>query len=133
MTKSSFLRYWSVAVGSMDALTGFLLIVAPASVLGLLKIETPSADALVYLSWIGVFVMSVGLSYALALGKHRGSGEAVWAFTSIVRMLVAAFLTAKVVGHSLESGWILVAVSDATVAAVQIVILRKRWWREAQR
>ena len=99
----------------------------------MLKIVPPSADAMVYLSWIGVFVMSVGLSYALALGKHRGSGEAVWTFTAMVRMLVAVFLTARIVGHSLESGWILVAVSDATVAAVQIVILRKRWWREAQR
>ena len=133
MTKEWFLKFWSIAVGSMDALTGLLLVIAPAGVLRLLKIEAPSADALVFLSWIGVFVMAVGLSYGLALGRHRGRGETVWAFTALVRMLVALFLTVKIVGGALDSAWAVVALSDASVAVVQIVILRKGWWREVVR
>ena len=133
MTKARFLKFWSIAVGSMDALTGLLLVIAPAGVLRLLKIEAPSADALVFLSWIGVFVMAVGLSYGLALGRHRGRGETVWAFTALVRMLVALFLTVKIVGGALDSAWAVVALSDASVAVVQIAILRKGWWREVIR
>ncbi len=127
--KIKFLRYWSVAVGAMDALTGLLLIVAPASVLGLLGLAVPSPDALVFLSWIGVFVMSVGLSYAMALGR-RGRGEAVWGFTSLVRMFVALFLTVNILHGSLAPAWALVGISDGMVAVVQIVILRKGWWKE---
>jgi hypothetical protein len=133
MTKTNFLKMWSVVVGAMDALTGMLLIIAPAAALGLLQIEPPSPDALVFLSWIGVFVMAVGLSYGLALGKHRGRGETVWLFTSLVRMLVAVFLTVMIVRGSLASAWAVVALSDGAVAVVQMVVLRKGWWREAAR
>jgi hypothetical protein len=130
MTKINFLKFWSFAVGSMDALTGLLLIIAPGFVLRLLGIALPSPDALVFLSWIGVFVMGVGLSYGIALGNCRGRGEAVWAFTALVRMLVAVFLVVSISRGALESVWAVVALSDGVVAVVQIVILRKDWWRE---
>ncbi|MEO5716655.1 MAG: hypothetical protein ABIT37_24465 [Luteolibacter sp.] len=127
--KVKFLRYWSIAVGAMDALTGLLLILAPGPVLRLLGIVPPPAEALVFLSWIGVFVMAVGLSYAMALGR-RGRGEAVWGFTSMVRMMVAVFLTIQILAGTLVPAWALVGAADAFVAVVQIVILRKGWWRE---
>lgn len=133
MTKTMFLKFWSVAVGSMDALTGMLLIFAPTQVLRLLKIEAHSPDAMIFLSWIGVFVMAVGLSYGLALGKRRGAGEAVWMFTSLVRILVAVFLVIQITREIMAPAWLLVALSDGLVALVQMVILRKGWWREAQR
>lgn len=133
MNKLNFLKFWSIAVGSMDALTGLLLIFVPDLVLRMLKIDPPSADAMVFISWIGVFVMSVGLSYCLALGGRRSRGEAVWMFTSLVRIMVAVFLTTKILGGSLQMAWMLVAAADASVALVQVVILRKRWWREGAR
>ncbi len=130
MKKLLFLKVWSIGMGAMDALTGLLLILAPKQVLGLLKIAPPSPDALVFLSWIGVFVMAVGLSYGMALGKRRSRSETVWAFTALVRMMVAVFLTIKITGGTLPSAWAMVAVSDGMVALVQVVILRKGWWRE---
>ena len=133
MNKLNFLKFWSIAVGSMDALTGLLLIFVPDLVLRMLKIDPPSADAMVFVSWIGVFVMSVGLSYSLALGGRRSRGEAAWMFTSLVRIMVAVFLTTKILGGSLQMAWMLVAAADASVALVQVVILRKRWWREGAR
>jgi hypothetical protein len=133
MTKTSFLKFWSVAVGSMDAVTGLLLIFTPELVLRLLRIEAPSPDAMIFLSWIGVFVMAVGLSYGLALGKRRGAGEAVWMFTALVRILVAVFLVIQITVGDMAPFWALVAFSDGLVAMVQMVILRKGWWREAVR
>ena len=132
MTKAKFLRYWSVAVGSMDALTGLLLIFVPALVLRMLGITPPAGEVLVFISWVGVFVMSVGLSYGLALGK-RGWGEAVWIFTSLVRIMVAVFLTTRILDGSLAKAWALVALADASVALVQMAIVRAKWWREVYR
>jgi hypothetical protein len=128
MNKIQFLRFWSVAMGSMDAVTGLLLVFVPALVLGMLGIAPPSPDALVFLSWIGVFVSGVGLSYALALGR-RSHGEAVWIFTALIRSLVALFLIVRIVQGTLAPAWAAVAVSDALVAVVQIVVLRAGWWK----
>lgn len=133
MNKVLFLRLWSAAAGAMDALTGMALIFAPAGVLGLLRIPGVSPDAMVFASWIGVFVMSVGLSYSLAVFGKRSKGEAAWMFTSLVRMAVAVFLTVKVVAGSMAEAWLLVAASDASVALVQIVLLRRGWWKEVPR
>lgn len=132
MNRINFLRFWSVTVGSMDALTGLLLILVPTLVLQVLGIAPPSADALVFLSWIGVFVTGVGLSYAMALGR-RSRGEAVWMFTAMVRMLVAVFLTIKIVRGALPEVWGIVAASDGLVAVVQLIILRLGWWKGVQK
>ena len=128
MNKVKFLRFWSVAVGSMDAVTGLLLVFVPGLVLGLLNIEPPTSDALVFLSWIGVFVTAVGLSYGMALGG-RTRGETVWAFTALVRILVAVFLIVRILDGTLASSWALVGASDGIVGVLQIVILRLGWWK----
>lgn len=128
MNKTQFIRIWSVAMGAMDAMTGLLLVFFPGQVLKLLGIGLPSADALVFLSWIGVFVCGVGLSYGLALGR-RSQGEAVWMFTALVRSMVAVFLLIQILSAALVPAWGLVAFSDAAVALVQVVILRLGWWK----
>jgi hypothetical protein len=133
MNKQGFLKFWSIGAGLMDALTGLLLVVAPEVVLGLLRIAPPSQDALVFVSWIGVFVLGVGVSYGFALGRDRGRGEAVWMFTAVVRLLVAGFLTWKTASGALSSAWVVVALSDAGVAAVQLVIVALGWWKEERR
>ncbi len=129
MNRLKFIKLWSVAVGSMDAMTGLALIFVPSLVLKLLGIEPPSADALVFLSWMGVFIAGVGLSYAMALGK-RTCGETVWAFTAMIRIMVAIFLTTRILNGGLAANWGLVGGCDGLVGVVQIVILRLGWWRE---
>lgn len=128
MSRLKFLKFWSIAVGSMDALTGLLLVVCPVAVLRLLGIAAPSSDALSYLSWMGVFVGTVGLSYTMALGE-RARGETVWMFTAMVRILVALFLTVKIISGSMPAAWAMVGVSDGFVGIVQIMILRAGWWK----
>jgi len=120
---------WSVAVGAMDALTGLLLVFAPGLVLRLLSIPEPPAEVLVFVSWIGVFVTGVGLSYGLVFGS-RQAGAVVWSFTGMVRLLVCVFLTVQVVLGRMPAAWMVVAVSDGAVAALQFRILRAGWWKE---
>lgn len=129
MNRIKFLKLWSVAVGSMDTVTGLLLVFAPTLVLGMLGMETPSADALLFLSWIGVFVTGVGLSYAMALGG-RSRGETVWVFTAMLRILVAVFLTIRILDGTMAPNWALVGGCDGIVGVSQVVILRLGWWKE---
>lgn len=129
MNKTNILKFWSAAVGSMDAVTGLLLVFSPLLVLRLLGISAPSAEAVVFLSWIGVFVLAVGLSYGFALGR-RSRGETVWMFTSLARLLVAVFLAFRILDGSLAKAWMVVAFSDASVAVVQLLVLRAGWWKE---
>jgi hypothetical protein len=120
--------FWSLAVGAMDALTGLLLILSPALVLRLLGITEPPAETLVFLSWIGAFVAATGLSYGLSW-RGVSAAETVWAFTAMIRLSVAAFLTVKIASDSLPAGWAMVAAADAAVATVQMVGLKAGWWK----
>lgn len=129
MKKSSILKWWSVGAGGMDALTGLLLIVAPLWVLRTLGISPLADESLLFLSWVGVFVLAVGTSYGLTL-TGRARGETVWMFTAWVRGLVAVFLTIKVMTSAMEPAWWLVAASDGVVAVFQGVILAAGWWKE---
>lgn len=129
MNKQKFLIAWSLAVGAMDAATGILLVFAPSFVTGLLGIAEPAANAAIFLSWMGIFITGVGLSYGFALGG-RSEGIAVWKITSLIRLLVAVFVSWKAATGELEPRWLLVAASDAAVAIVQICILKLGWWKE---
>ncbi len=131
MNKTAFLKIWSLGVGAMDALTGLLLVISPTLVLSLLRITPPAPESLIFLSWIGIFVMAVGLSYGLVFSMESARGETVWTFTALVRLLVALFLTAKIITGTLPIAWGIVAISDAVVALIQIMILRKGWWKES--
>jgi len=124
--------WWSGAVGAMDAVTGLLLVVAPVRVLELLGIAPPAADALVFLSWMGVFVAGVGLSYGLVVTDRR-RGPTVWQFTSLVRGLVGVFVLCRIADGSLVPLWTAVALTDLVVAAGQLALLRAGWWEEAER
>lgn len=130
MNQRKILIAWSLAVGSMDACTGIILVFAPGFVTGLLGITETAVHAAVFLSWMGVFITGVGLSYAFALGG-RSEGIAVWKITSLIRLMVAAFVTWKAATGELEPRWLLVAASDAAVAIVQICILKLGWWKES--
>lgn len=124
-----FCKFWSGGVGLMDASTGVMLVFLPELVLRIFKIEGVEAGSLDFLRWIGVFVGSVGLSYGLAL-KGRTEGEVVWAITSLVRILVALFLAVQIAAGRMPMAWAGVAATDAVVAVVQLIGLRRSWWKE---
>lgn len=130
MNRLKFLQFWSVAVGSMDAVTGLLLIFAPLMTLRWMQVPPVAAGAWVFLSWMGVFIATVGLSYGLVFRGHR-EAETVWVFTAMIRLPVAGFLTWKITTGALPPAWVLVAITDFTVAAGQLILLRAGWWKGA--
>lgn len=117
-------------MGAMDTCTGILLVFAPGPTLELMGVPAVPPGALVFLSWMGVFITGVGLSYALVL---RGPPEAraVWTFTSTIRLMVAGFLFWKIAAGNLGAHWALVAVTDALVGFGQLILLRAGWWKGA--
>jgi hypothetical protein len=122
-------------IGLSDALTGALLIVAPELTLRLMGLHVP-ADALTFLSFVGAFVLAVGLcclygGYLAACGGCAGKLEIVWMLTAITRSSVAIFLATQVLSGTLEAGWLTVAVFDAACALIQAIGLRKGWLRHA--
>ena len=54
--------FFQLAVGAMDSVTGVLLVVAPIFTLRMMSVKEEVASSLM-VSWVGVFVLSVGLSY----------------------------------------------------------------------
>ena len=52
---------YQLLTGFSDASTGVLLLAAPGLALRLMYLSVPS-DALIYISFVGAFVLSVGLS-----------------------------------------------------------------------
>lgn len=129
MNKKPLLRYGSLAVGSMDAITGMLLMVMPGWVLSILHISPVTADAEIFLRWIGVFVCGVGASYGLAAWGRAAAGEAVWIITAAIRLMVALFLVVQVRVGTMEAAWLMVAVSDGLVGLIQVAGVWLGWWR----
>ena len=130
MNRSLLLGYQLLA-GVSDTSTGALLIVAPIQVLGLMGLQVP-ADSAPFLSFIGAFVLAVGLSYlygGLLVGRasSRSRLETVWLLTAIIRSSVAVFVFAEVFATALQPGWLIIAVFDGACVFVQAFGLRKGW------
>jgi hypothetical protein len=128
---------YQLLIGLSDTMTGALLIAAPEFTLGMMRLHTPD-DAWVYLSFIGAFVLSVGLSclYGAYLMMCRGCPhklEVVWLLTAIIRASVAIFVITQILEHTLEVGWLTVAITDGACVLIQAMGLRKGWLIDAAR
>jgi hypothetical protein len=122
---------YQVLIGLSDTTTGALLIIAPEFALRLMRLHVPG-DALPFLSFIGAFVFSVGLAcfYGVFVIARRGSPckvEVVWLLTAITRASVAIFVATQILAHTLEAGWLTVAISDGACVLIQAIGLRKGW------
>lgn len=129
--KRHILLGYQLITSISDTSTGIMLIVAPALTLHLMKLNVAPV-ALPFLSYIGVFVLSVGLAclYGALLTTPMVDVEkleVVWFLTALTRALVALFVLTKVVSGSLDTGWITVAITDAVFASIQAVGLAKGW------
>lgn len=124
------LLLWNGCVGSMDAITGILLMCFPSFTLELMQLPAIAGESMVFLSWIGAFVFSTGAAYFLVMSKKSYvHGPILWRFTSLVRCVIAIFVSIKVATNTLPLGWLTVAITDAFVAIIQLYGLRKQWWQ----
>jgi hypothetical protein len=128
---------YQLLTGLSDASTGALLIVVPGMTLRLMHIQAP-ADATPFLSFIGAFVLSVGLAclygaWLVYCGDQLSKLQTVWLLTAITRSAVAIFVVSAVIAGTLEPGWLTVAAFDGAFALVQANGLRKGWLTDAAR
>jgi hypothetical protein len=136
MNDRLLLAYQLVA-GISDTFTGALLIAAPVFTVRMMGLSV-SHDATPFLSFIGAFVLAVGLSYLYgALLVRRTDGvprlEAVWLLTAISRSSVAIYALAAVLNGTLASGWLTIAIFDGLCALIQARGLRRGWLTHAIR
>ena len=130
MNRPVLLAYQAL-IGASDTLPGAMLIVAPEFTLHLMGLHAPS-DALPYISFIGAFVLSVGLAclYGFILMTRRESPRSlqiVWLLTAFTRASVAVFVGSQILTQTLEPGWLTVAISDGACVLIQAIGLRKGW------
>ena len=126
---------YQLLIGLSDTVTGALLMIAPELTLRLMHLQAPS-DALIYVSFIGAFVFSVGLAclYGALLaykGNRRTKLEVVWLLTAFARASVASFVIAQVLSSMLEAGWLTVAATDGACVLIQAIGLRQGWLARA--
>ena len=135
--KRRILLGYQLLTGFSDSSTGALLIFAPALTLRLMHLQV-SPSALPFLSYIGAFVLSVGIAcfYGAFLTTRAAFApklEVVWLLTAITRGLVAIFIVSKIVSGTLEAGWMTVAISDGALALLQAIGLSNGWLADAAR
>ena len=70
MTRRRILIGYQLITGASDTATGALLIFAPALTLRLMHLQA-GGDALPFLSYVGVFVLSVGIACLYGAGWQR--------------------------------------------------------------
>jgi hypothetical protein len=85
-----------------------------------------------FASFVGVFVLGVGLVYLYAMrlplnAAHASRWQAVWTLTGLIRTLVAVFLLAEIASGRMERAWLTVAIFDGTLALIQWIGLTKGW------
>ena len=81
---------------------------------------------------MGAFVFAVGMVYFLPFfvrESQASDGEMIWKMTALVRFVIAGFVIVKIMQGQLEWRWITVALTDASVAIVQVLGLRRQCWR----
>jgi hypothetical protein len=135
--KDLYLLAYQLIAGVSDTFTGMLLIAAPIFTIRMMGLSVPY-DATPFLSFIGAFVLAVGLSYLYgALLVRRTNGvprlEAVWLLTAIIRSSVAIFVLAAVLNGTLAPGWLTIAIFDGICVLIQARGLRRGWLSHATR
>jgi len=135
--KRRILLGYQLLTGLSDTITGILLMFSPALALGLMRLSLPSSS-LPLLSYIGAFVLSVGIAclygaYLVTRQTFAQKLEVVWLLTAITRGLVTIFIVWKVTSGVLEAGWLSVAISDGTFAMIQGIGLYRRWLEDVAR
>ena len=126
MNKQNQIQWFQWAVGACDAFTGILLVLAPVwtlKLMGMKEIPVP-ADTM---SFVGIFVMAVGLSYFLTKKDDLIGWEMQWKLTALVRLCVAAFLSWKLLAGGWEMPWITVLLTDLIVGGIQLTGLKREW------
>lgn len=126
------LKLYQLLAGASDTITGLLLVVAPLDTLRLMRVNLQVTQP-EFISYIGILVLGVGVSYLWVALRWRLTAatalawKAHWETTAIIRLLVALFVIFEVATGAMEPAWASVAAFDALIAAVQITGILRGW------
>lgn len=127
-----WLGYYCLLAGACDAATGALLLAAPERVTALLRLEPAPPPA--YASFIGAFVLAVGVAYLypflLAAEERAARWRTVFETTAISRLAVASYLATAIGRGTLGASWSAVLLTDLALGVFQLAWLWRR--REAR-
>lgn len=128
-----FLLTYQYLAGACDTATGILLICAPEWTLALMGV-THGAFSPAAASFVGIFVLAVGIAYLYATRVPMDAANAprwqtIWGLTALIRSLVSLFLFWQIGTKEMESAWLTVAFTDGALAVVQWVGLENGWLR----
>jgi len=125
----AWIRIYCLLAGLCDAATGILLLAAPRFVFSLLGLE-PLPSPPIYASFVGVFVLAVGLAYlypwVISAAGRRERIRVVFEVTALSRLAVALFLGFAILDRALGLLWGIVLLTDFSLAGFQLFLLR-RW------
>lgn len=115
----------AVLAGGMDLGTGIGLVCAPHWTLAAMGVPLPGGEAMEFLRFAGVFVGCVGASYFLGLWRGPQALREVFRLTVLFRAAAGAFVALAVARGVWALPWTMVTLTDWTIAAAQLWILRR--------
>ena len=123
---------YTAFAGGLDTIAGLGFVFLPEATLAAMGADPEMEADTFFLSFVGVFVASVGLGYLWALWRWLKRGDAsflraVWRLTILFRLASGAFCTVSLLNGDLDAGWLAVPIADFLFAAVQIWLLRAGW------
>jgi hypothetical protein len=126
-----WLLSYQCLAGLSDTATGWLLLLAPQWTLNLMGVRN-LPQPIEFASFVGVFVLGVGLTYLYAMRIPLNAANAprwqtAWVVTALIRTLVAAFLLAEILHGRMERAWFTVALADGALALIQWTGLTMGW------
>lgn len=116
--------------GTMDLLTGLGLVSLPSITLNLMQVPLPGAEALLYVRFVGAFVASIGSMYLWAATRPLVRLRPIFGATLLPRAAAGLFTGVAVLQGALTTPWLSVSVTDLTLVAVQLWLLRR--WKTAE-
>ena len=129
------LAVWlALGAGLLDFGTGHGLLYAPEFTLRLMRVAPLSAEALIYLRFVGAFVSAVGFSYLWALMRWKMSGDATLLRSTLeltiwFRVVAGAYSSVAIARGWLSPFWFSVPAADFFLAAAQTWLLRRGVFR----
>lgn len=116
-------------IGAMDVCTGLLLLFLPVPTLRLMGLTDIPLQP-IFISWIGVFVFSIGCAYWLPFLERRSDVRRIQQImslklTSLARFCVGVFVICAICMASLTPAWLLVGLVDLCCATFQLFLLQR--------
>ena len=130
--RRSLAAAYTALAGGLDTLAGLGFVFAPELTIAAMGADPEMEADTFFLSFVGVFVASVGLGYLWALWRWLKRGDAaflrsVWRLTILFRLASGIFCTLSLLSGDLDLGWLGVPLADFVFAGLQIWLLRSRW------